>query len=121
MTEFATIQLRVAEAAAAVEAAELILLTDMRQAMATLHAGGDITVADRIRARRNQAYVTKLALQAVEALNASTGGAGLLLSNPVQRAWRDVNAVARHVSLNWDAVGTMYGQHAFGLEPRGQY
>ena len=30
-------------------------------------------------------------------------------------------AVARHVSLNWDAVGTMYGQHAFGLEPRGQY
>ena len=23
--------------------------------------------------------------------------------------------------LNWDAVGTMYGQHAFGLEPRGQY
>ncbi|HEY1261669.1 MAG TPA: acyl-CoA dehydrogenase family protein [Stellaceae bacterium] len=121
MTEFATIQLRVAEAAAAVEAAELILLTDMRQAMATLNAGGDITVADRIRARRNQAYVTKLALQAVEALNASTGGAGLLLSNPVQRAWRDVNAVARHVSLNWDAVGTMYGQHAFGLEPRGQY
>jgi len=25
------------------------------------------------------------------------------------------------VRLNWDAVGTMYGQHAFGLEPRGQY
>ena len=54
-------------------------------------------------------------------VNASTGGYGLMLSNPVQRAWRDVNAVARHVSLNWDAVGTMYGQHAFGLEPRGQY
>src|SRR5215471_15525675 len=70
---------------------------------------------------RNQAYATKLAVEAVEALNASTGGYGLLLSNPVQRAWRDVNAVARHVSLNWDAVGTMYGQHAFGLEPRGQY
>ena len=51
----------------------------------------------------------------------STGGYGLMLSNPVQRAWRDVNAVARHVSLNWDAVGTMYGQHAFGLEPKGQY
>ena len=80
-----------------------------------------VTVGDRIRCRRNQAYVTRLAVQAVEALNASTGGYGLLLSNPVQRAWRDANAVARHVSLNWDAVGTMYGQHAFGLEPRGQY
>ena len=121
MVEFATVQLRVAEAAAAVEAAELILLTDMRGAMQKLRGGEEITVADRIRSRRNQAYVTKLAVQAVEALNASTGGYGLHLSNPVQRAWRDANAVARHVSLNWDAVGTMYGQHVFGLEPRGQY
>src|SRR5438105_1593492 len=59
--------------------------------------------------------------QAAEAWNAATGGWGLHLSNPVQRAWRDANAVARHVSLNWDAVGTMYGQHVFGLEPKGQY
>lgn len=121
MAEFATVQLRVAEAASAVEAAELILLADMRNATETLRAGGDITIADRIRARRNQAYVTRLAVQAVEALNASTGGYGLHLDNPVQRAWRDANAVARHFSLNWDAVGTMYGQHVFGLEPRGQY
>jgi resorcinol 4-hydroxylase (FADH2) len=121
MAEFATVQLRFAEASAAVEAAELILLTNMRDATAKLQAGEEITVAERIRARRDQAYATKLALQSVEALTASTGGAGLFLSNPIQRAWRDVNAVARHVSLNWDAVGTMYGQHALGLEPRGQY
>jgi alkylation response protein AidB-like acyl-CoA dehydrogenase len=121
MVEFATIQLRYAEASAAVESAELILLADMRAMTQKLYDGEGITVADRIRCRRNQAYVTKLAVQAVEALNASTGGYGLHLSNPVQRAWRDANAVARHVSLNWDAVGTMYGQHAFGLEPRGQY
>ncbi len=121
MVEFATVQLRLAEASASVEAAELILLSDMQGAMAKLRRGEEITVADRIRARRNQAYATRLAVQAVEALNASTGGAGLHLDNPVQRAWRDANAVARHVSLNWDAVGTMYGQHAFGLEPRGQY
>ena len=121
MAEFATVQLRYAEAAAAADAAELILTTNIRQAMAKLRAGEDITVDDRIRVRRDQAYATRLALQAVDALNASTGGAGLQLSNPIQRAWRDVNAVARHVSLNWDAVGTMYGQHAFGLEPKGQY
>jgi resorcinol 4-hydroxylase (FADH2) len=121
MAEFAAVQLHYAEAAAAVEAAELILVTNLLRAMDQLRAGEEITVADRIRARRDQAYVTRLALAAVETLNASSGGAGLLLSNPIQRAWRDVNAVARHVSLNWDAVGTMYGQHAFGLEPVGQY
>ena len=121
MTEFATVQLRYAEAASHVEAAELILLTDIRAMTQKVLAGEAVTITDRIRCRRNQAYVTRLSVQAVEALNASSGGYGLLLSNPVQRAWRDVNAVARHVSLNWDAVGTMYGQHAFGLEPRGQY
>src|SRR5437763_1303426 len=121
MAEFATVQLRYAEAASHVEAAELILLTDMRNMTAKLYTGGEITVGDRIRCRRNQAYVTRLAVQAVEALNAATGGYGLLLSNPVQRAWRDANAVARHVSLNWDAVGTMYAQRDFGLEPKGQY
>ena len=121
MAEFATVQLRYAEAAANVEAAELILLTDMRTMTQKLLDGGEVTVADRIRCRRNQAYVTRLAVQAVEALNASTGGYGLMLSNPVQRAWRDANAVGRHISMNWDVVGTMYGQLALGLEPRGQY
>jgi resorcinol 4-hydroxylase (FADH2) len=121
MAEFATVQLRYAEASATAETAELILMTNIKSAMAKLRAGDDITVTDRIRIRRDQAYATRLALQAVETLNASTGGAGLQLSNPIQRAWRDVNAVARHVSLNWDAVGTMYGQHAFGFEPQGQY
>jgi len=121
MAQFATVQLHFAEAAAAAETAELVLLTDIREAMRKLYAGEAITVGDRIRARRNQSFATRLAVQAVEALNGSSGGDGLQLSNPIQRAWRDANAVARHVSLNWDAVGTMYGQHAFGLEPRGQY
>src|SRR6202043_319909 len=68
MAEFATIQLRFAEAAAAVESAELILLTDMRNMTQKLYSGEEITVTDRIRCRRNQAWVTKLAVQAVEAL-----------------------------------------------------
>ena len=62
-----------------------------------------------------------LAIRAVDALNASTGGYGLALSNPVQRAWRDANAVGRHISLNRDSVGTMVGRMALGLEPKGQY
>jgi hypothetical protein len=28
---------------------------------------------------------------------------------PLQRAWRDAHAAAAHISLNWDAVATMYG------------
>ncbi len=121
MAEFSTIQLRVAEATAAIDCARDLLLRDLRRRADAAHAGAAITVTDRIDSRRGQAFSVSLAIRAVDALNASTGGYGLALSNPVQRAWRDANAVGRHISLNWDSVGTMAGQMALGLEPKGQY
>ena len=121
MAEFATVQLRVADAAASADAAREILLRDLRAVAKMARAGEEITVRERITCRRGQAFAVWLAVRATEALNTSTGGLGLDLTNPVQRAWRDVNAVGRHVSMNWDAVGTMYGQMALGLEPKGQY
>ncbi len=121
MADFPTIQLRVADAAASVDAAREILLRDLRARAATVRAGEAVSVEDRITSRRGQAFAVSLGIRAAEALNASTGGYGLDVANPVQRAWRDANAVGRHISLNWDAVGTMYGQMTLGLEPRGQY
>lgn len=120
MAEFPTIQLRVAEAAASVDAAREILLRDAARAE-NLAGRGPFAVEDRLLSRRGQSFAVSLALRAVEALNASTGGLGLNMDNPVQRAWRDANAVGRHISMNWDAVGTMIGQHMLGLEPKGQY
>jgi alkylation response protein AidB-like acyl-CoA dehydrogenase len=121
MAEFPTVQLRVAEAAASVDAAREILLRDLRDRAAAAHANQPISIEERIVSRRGQAFAVSLAIRASEALNASTGGHGLDLANPVQRAWRDANAVGRHISMNWDAVGTMYGQLALGLTPQGQY
>ncbi len=121
MADFPTVQIRVAEAAASVDAARTILLRDTEAITREVRHNGEASVKQRIINRRGQAFAVKLAVQAVDTLNAAMGGNGLAMSNPVQRAWRDVNAVARHVSLNWDAVATMYGQMALGLEPRGQY
>lgn len=121
MAEFPTIQLRVAEAAASADAARMVLLSDLHDREASARDGQKISVEDRIHSRRGQAFSVSLAIRATEALNASTGGQGLDLSHPVQRAWRDSNAVGRHISMNWDTVGTMYGQMALGLEPKGQY
>jgi alkylation response protein AidB-like acyl-CoA dehydrogenase len=121
MAEFPTIQIKVAEAEASVDAARTVLLRDLRTIAQEVRQQGEASVKQRVLNRRGQAFAVKLAVQAADLLNAATGGNGLALSNPVQRAWRDVNAVARHVSLNWDAVSTMCGQMALGLEPRGQY
>jgi len=121
MAEFPTIQLRVAEAAASIDAARSTLLRDLSDRASTVRAGKPVSIEDRITSRRGQAFSVSLAIRGVEALNASTGGLGLDLANPVQRAWRDANAVGRHISMNWDAVGTMYGQMVLGLTPQGQY
>jgi alkylation response protein AidB-like acyl-CoA dehydrogenase len=121
VADFPTIQLRVAEAAASVDAAREVLLRDLRDRATTVRDAGLVSIEDRIVSRRGQAFSVALAIRATEALNASTGGLGLDLANPVQRAWRDANAVGRHISMNWDAVGTMYGQLALGLTPQGQY
>jgi alkylation response protein AidB-like acyl-CoA dehydrogenase len=121
MAEFPTIQLRVAEAAASIDAAREILIRDVNDAERRAASGAEFTIEQRLRSRRGQSFAVSLAIRAVEALNASTGGLGLDMANPVQRAWRDANAVGRHISMNWDAVGTMVGQHMLGLEPKGQY
>ncbi len=121
MAEFPTVQIKLADAAACVDAARTILLRDLEAIACELRENGEGSIQQRVANRRGQAFTVNLAVRAVDILNAATGGNGLAMSNPIQRAWRDVNAVARHVSLNWDSVGAMYGQMALGLEPRGQY
>jgi len=88
--------------------------------MPLLIHGASMLASTAVGAARG-ALDTYLETTRVRKTRGALAGYGLHLNHPVQRAWRDANAVARHVSLNWDAVGTMYGQHAFGLEPRGQY
>jgi alkylation response protein AidB-like acyl-CoA dehydrogenase len=121
MAEFPTIQIKVAEAAASVDAARFVLLRDVEAIARAVRERGEASIEQRINNRRGQAFAVNLAVRAADILNAAAGGNGLQMSNPIQRAWRDVNAVGRHVSLNWDSVGSMYGQLALGLEPRGQY
>ena len=121
IAEFGSVQSRMAEATASLDAARLLLYRDCGEMLAAVRNGESVTVDMRIRNRRNHAFAIRLAVQAVDALNETIGGRGLYLDNVVQRAWRDVHAISKHVALNWDAVSTMTGQHLLGLEPKGTY
>jgi alkylation response protein AidB-like acyl-CoA dehydrogenase len=120
MAGFATVQMRVAEAAACIDAAELMIHRDLKETVEAARAGG-ASLDLRLRNRRDHAFSMRLLVQAVDALFTAAGGSGLGLRHPLQRFWRDIHAAATHISLNWDAVGAMYGQHVFGLELKGQY
>jgi alkylation response protein AidB-like acyl-CoA dehydrogenase len=121
MAELTTVQLRAAEAAACIDAAKLLMFRDLAEAYDTTARGEAIGIDMRLRNRRDQAFCVKLLTQAVDLLFLAAGGQGLFLDHPLQRFWRDAHAAGSHISLNWDAAGSMFGQHLLGLEPKGQY
>jgi resorcinol 4-hydroxylase (FADH2) len=121
MAEYATIQTRVAEARAAIDAARLLMLRDIAETYETVARGDVVSLDMRLGNRLHQAFCVRLLVQAIDALFVASGGQGIFTGKLVQRMWRDAHAAATHVSLNWDAVSTMYGQHVLGLEPKGQY
>jgi resorcinol 4-hydroxylase (FADH2) len=121
MAEFATIQSRVAEATGALEAARLLISRALERALSAAENAGQADLDLRLSNRLSQTFAVRLIVQAVDGLFQAAGGQGIFIAHPIQRAWRDIHAGALHVSLNWDAVSTMYGQHALGLDPKGQY
>ena len=121
MAELTTVQLRVAEASALIDAARLLMFRDLAEAFETTARGDAVSMDVRLRNRRDQAFCVRLLVAAIDALFLAAGGQGLFLEQPLQRVWRDAHAAASHISLNWDSTGSMYGQFMLGLEPKGQY
>ena len=115
--ELSTMQMHVAEAAAEIDTARLLMLRDCREAMAAMHAGRPLTIEERARGRRDQAYMVTLCRRAVDRLFTAAGGAGIFLDNEMQRKFRDIHAISGHIALNWDVAGITYGRVAFGLDP----
>jgi alkylation response protein AidB-like acyl-CoA dehydrogenase len=121
MAELTTVQLRVAEASALIDAARVLMFRDLAEAFETAARGDAIGMDMRLRNRRDQAFCVRLLVAAIDVLFLAAGGQGLFLEQPLQRVWRDAHAAASHISLNWDSTGSMYGQFMLGLEPKGQY
>jgi len=113
------VQMRLAEASAAVDLAELSLRTDLRALVSIIESGGQPSLEDKIRWRRNLAFVAQLCVRAVDSLMAASGGGGILLTNPIQARFRDVHAAAAHISMTWDVQATLYGQNALGIAIEG--
>lgn len=117
MADIPAIQLHVAEAFAAVDAAKTLVDRDCKDIMETVARGERLTVEQRARNKGDLGFATRLAKQAVDHLFEASGAGGLLNRSRVQRFWRDVHAGALHISLKWEAVGVLYGRVMLGLSP----
>lgn len=121
VAQFATVQIALTEAEAKVDAARTLIHRDCDNVVATLKSGSALSTDQRIANRRSVGFGVRLAREAVDGLFAVTGAAGLFNSSLIQRHWRDVNAVAHHLSLDWNQIGSLVGAYRLGVEPVGMY
>jgi 3-hydroxy-9,10-secoandrosta-1,3,5(10)-triene-9,17-dione monooxygenase len=104
-------QIRMAETSAELDAAGLLL----RRALDTMRPGGPLTLQQRVQVRRDYAYAATLCVRAVERIYTASGASANFESNPLQRYWRDVHAMAVHAGINFDAACENFGRLELGL------
>jgi 3-hydroxy-9,10-secoandrosta-1,3,5(10)-triene-9,17-dione monooxygenase len=114
LSELPTVQARIGEASAELEAARLLLVYDFEESKQVAEGTDPPSQEHRARWRRNNAYAGKLCVQAVERLFPLAGGRGLAFDSPFQWAFRDVLAATSQNSMAWDVAAITYGQQRFG-------
>jgi alkylation response protein AidB-like acyl-CoA dehydrogenase len=120
--DFQAVQMRVGRAMANLKAAKAMMFAQIEESRVKLIDRGEpLDVRDRLDNRLTQAKTVELAVDGLDELFGAVGGHGIHTSQHVQRAWRDAHAVAHHISFNWDALSSMYGQYMLGLDPQGQF
>jgi 3-hydroxy-9,10-secoandrosta-1,3,5(10)-triene-9,17-dione monooxygenase len=108
-------QIKIAEASAKVDAARLIMRSICIKAMSDARRGHIPDMALKTGWRRDGAYAVNLCTEAVSLLSAASGARGLFAGAPLQRQFRDANAINSHIAFNFDAAGTNYGRIALDL------
>lgn len=114
LSRLGTVHQRLGRASAQVDAADAVVNQIRDEIVTNGRAGEDISLEDRARYRLNLGHVAQMCCDAVDTLLPLTGGRGLEVTHPMQRAWRDVHAVAQHVGLVWDVQAGLYANVRLG-------
>jgi 3-hydroxy-9,10-secoandrosta-1,3,5(10)-triene-9,17-dione monooxygenase len=115
MAELPTVQVRIAEAAAEIDAAAALLLTDCDEAMKIAATDEKPPLALRARWRLNNAFAGQLCLRAIERLHPLIGARGINQESLFLLAWRDVHAAVSQITMAWDIQAVNAGRIEFGL------
>ena len=107
-------QVRIAEAAALIDAAWLALERDMTELMGHATSNEKIPLPLRLRVRRDQVTGTGQAIRAVDLLFENSGGRALKLGTPIQRFWRDAHAGRVHAINDPERALSTFGRGELG-------
>jgi 3-hydroxy-9,10-secoandrosta-1,3,5(10)-triene-9,17-dione monooxygenase len=111
-------QYRLAEAVAEIDAARARMLGNFAEMMRLARAGREIPLAMRARCRWDSGNAIARSMRAIDLLFEASGGHGIFLDNPIQRAWRDMHAMRAHAGNNPERASLIFGRSEFGLPPQ---
>jgi 3-hydroxy-9,10-secoandrosta-1,3,5(10)-triene-9,17-dione monooxygenase len=106
------VQIRVAEIAAEIDAAELLARRAFKLARPDYSS---MSLETRTLLRRDFVYAVRKLREALDDLVKISGSSGLMDDNSIQRCWRDAHAISSHVVMNWDVPAENFGRMEFGL------
>lgn len=109
------VQVRVGEACAKLDAAELLFQDVIRDLHAAGAAGEEIVGERLLRMRRLVTFGSRLCESTADSLAAMMGVTGQKASNPVQRLYRDCRAISTHIELNWEQSMAPTGKVRLGV------
>ncbi len=115
--ESVALELRLAEASAEVDTARALHRHDTHEMLDRAARGAAFTELDRLRYRRDKAFVARLCVRAVNRLFEAGGARSVMDGDPLQRFHRDAHAAAHHQALSWDLPAEQFARQALGLGP----
>ncbi|BBF98906.1 MULTISPECIES: acyl-CoA dehydrogenase family protein [Pseudonocardia] len=117
VAEAQTTHVTVADAAVNIRAAELLARDLTERLRAAAIARRDPGVAERAAIRAESAHVVRLSRLAVEALNSISGASSIQGDVPIQRVFRDIEALSLHAALNLNTNLEVHGRVLMGQDP----
>ncbi len=115
LADFQSIQIKISEAGAKIDAARRIMRAICIEAMNDARAGKVPDLLTKTRYRRDGAFSVGLCTEAVDLLFAASGAGGLYSGSSLQRQFRDAHAINAHIAFNFDATGANNGKVELGL------
>lgn len=110
------VQTRIAESAAEINAAGLVLWRILDELHEFGVNGETVPKGAQVRHKRDGVFYGRLCENAVDRLVSMMGASGLYDSNPVHRYFRDIRAMTAHFSQQWDIGMAPFGCWALGIE-----
>jgi 3-hydroxy-9,10-secoandrosta-1,3,5(10)-triene-9,17-dione monooxygenase len=111
------VQHRLAESAAEIGAAHERMLGNFAEMMRLARAGEEIPLEQRARYRWDAGKAIEWSVRSVDRLFEASGGRGIFLDNPIQRAWRDIHAMRAHTGNNPEQSAMVFARSELGLPP----